>query len=636
MTSGLPRKLATLALAVFAMALLPHLVIAKPSDTLKRRMHSDPQFSPDGKHLAVLIKDNEGNKQLAVRNIANASTRVSLVTSPDAPEWDRKKSIEAYRWVDNENIVAKSNWEDDENALSHVKVGGNVPRYLRSNSKYTIIVPMYGSSRYLVAQRPAKDEMGSCRVLELDIKDRRFEKVLYSCEAKTFEAYTDREGNLKLIKKDEDNKLAWHVLDESSGAWKQLSLNPWITFYGFDYNPDTIWVGGFFGDPHPGIYLYSLSQDKPVSRFATHPDYSIDLIGTPLFSESIKGVMGMHLDAAIQQTEWIHAKPASYQKQIDALFTDSSNRIIAWSSDLAKVVVERNFRDRPPQAFLIDFSTQKVEFLYANGKTSEGDRASPTEHVKIENRDGVAMDAFFTPPIGGKSSAPLVIMLRSDPWGSMDHLQWNGEDQFFAANGYAVARLNFRGSKGYRGNMSIDWQETEDALKVIQDLEDLVAWIEENGKADTQRTAIVTMGSGGWIASYSSIASPNTFKAIVCNSGIYDLVDYVDTNGKDPIRYMVGNIPFAKVGNGLSQDDLRELSPTNNISKLTSAFFVSYGKYSPTRYSNHASRFVKAARKAGAKVEKPYVGEWYGKDIGNDETYETYYKKVAAFLKKNL
>ena len=633
--NSLPKYLRYSLIIVYALVPL-HSMVSAPKELLKRQIYSDPKFSPDGKHLSVVMKNEDGQKMLGVRDLETRKTRVSTITSPDSPEWERVKSVEAYSWIDSENILVKTSWYDGEDALSYVRAGNSNPRYLESDGKYSIVDPLPGTSKYVIVERPPNDEYGKCSVLKLDINDRKFESVLYSCESKTFEAYTDRKGELRLIKKEDDGELAWHALDAESNSWKKLKLSPWVRIHGFDYDPDKLWVAGYFGDPDPGVYLYSFSEDRAVGRFATHPKYSIDSIGHPLFCNNLEKVVGMHIDAAGFQTQWTHQKLANYQKQIDGLFKDSTNRISAWSDDLAKVVVDRNFSDRPPEAFLVDFSTNKVEFLYVNGSAIEKGQTSSTEHSKFENRDGIRIDAFFTPVVGGKKSAPLVIMIRGNPWGSMDHLQWNAEDHYFSAKGYSVLRLNFRGSGGYRGEHGLDWKSKEDALKAIQDLEDAVQWIKEQGKADTSRVAIVATGCAGWLASYASIASPNTFKAIACNVGIYDLLDYRDTSGKDPIQYMVGNIPFAKDDNGLSQDDLRELSPSFNTSKLTSAFFVSYGRYSPTSYSKHVSRFVSEARKAGAKMEKPYIGDWYGKDIGNDDKYATYYEKVTAFLKRNL
>ena len=118
---------------------------------------------------------------------------------------------------------------------------------------------------------------------------------------------------------------------------------------------------------------------------------------------------------------------------------------------------------------------------------------------------------------------PLIFLIHGGPqgmWADQFHYRWNA--QMFAAEGYVVAMVNFRGSKGYGSKfcqaVSKDWGggPYEDLMSGLDYLINNYDFIDE------ERMAAAGASYGGyminWIAGHT-----DRFKALVSHAGVFDL-----------------------------------------------------------------------------------------------------------------
>ena len=76
--------------------------------------------------------------------------------------------------------------------------------------------------------------------------------------------------------------------------------------------------------------------------------------------------------------------------------------------------------------------------------------AVPSRPITIPARDGLKLYGYLTLPQDPQAPhpAPMILMLHGGPW-SRDFWPASALVQFLASKGYAVLRLNYRGSLGY-------------------------------------------------------------------------------------------------------------------------------------------------------------------------------------------
>lgn len=148
-----------------------------------------------------------------------------------------------------------------------------------------------------------------------------------------------------------------------------------------------------------------------------------------------------------------------------------------------------------------------------------------TEDVSFRNRDGLTVNALLVKPVGYVAGRryPLVLRIHGGPNGQDEHLFDTGiwlptmERQLYAAAGYAVLAVNYRGSSGrgqeWKKSIFADWGNKE-----VQDLLAGVDHLVATGIADPDRLAIGGWSYGGILTDYT-IAMTTRFKAAISGAG---------------------------------------------------------------------------------------------------------------------
>ncbi len=152
-----------------------------------------------------------------------------------------------------------------------------------------------------------------------------------------------------------------------------------------------------------------------------------------------------------------------------------------------------------------------------------------TEEVNFKSKDGTEVHGLLTRPVGyaAGTKVPLLLRIHGGPNGQDQHT-FSVERQVFAANGYAVLAVNYRGSSGrgrdYSRAIFADWGHYE-----VEDLQAGVDQVIKMGIADPAK-----LGVGGWsygaILTDYMIASDTRFKAATSGAGTAFTVAFYGTD----------------------------------------------------------------------------------------------------------
>jgi dipeptidyl aminopeptidase/acylaminoacyl peptidase len=155
-----------------------------------------------------------------------------------------------------------------------------------------------------------------------------------------------------------------------------------------------------------------------------------------------------------------------------------------------------------------------------------------TEDFTSKSKDGTVVNGLIVKPASYAPGTkyPTLLIIHGGPNGQDDH-SFTFDNEFFAANGYVVLNINYRGSSGrgeaFQKAIYADWGNKE-VLDLLGAVDQAVA----SGIADPDRLGIGGWSYGGILTNYS-IASDTRFKAAVSGAGsslqssMYGLDQYI-------------------------------------------------------------------------------------------------------------
>ncbi|HEV2835307.1 MAG TPA: S9 family peptidase [Pyrinomonadaceae bacterium] len=152
-----------------------------------------------------------------------------------------------------------------------------------------------------------------------------------------------------------------------------------------------------------------------------------------------------------------------------------------------------------------------------------------TEEVGFKSKDGTQVNGLLTYPVGyvKGTKVPLLLRIHGGPNGQDQH-SFSLERQMFAANGYAVLAVNYRGSAGrgqaFSRSIFADWGNYE-----VQDLLAGVDHVVKMGVADPDRLGVGGWSYGGILTDYL-IASDTRFKAATSGAGTAFTIAFYGTD----------------------------------------------------------------------------------------------------------
>lgn len=198
--------------------------------------------------------------------------------------------------------------------------------------------------------------------------------------------------------------------------------------------------------------------------------------------------------------------------------------VSSWTSESGNSAVISGGDDRYPEIYAMEGGRLR-QLTRHNDELFAELQVGTTEEVRFKSKDGTEVHGLLTKPAGyvAGTRVPFLLRIHGGPNGQDQH-SFSLERQFFAANGYAVLAVNYRGSSG-RGNkfskaIFADWGHYE-----VEDLQAGVDHVISMGVADPQRLGVGGWSYGGILTDYL-IASDTRFKAATSGAGTAFTVSY--------------------------------------------------------------------------------------------------------------
>ncbi len=249
-------------------------------------------------------------------------------------------------------------------------------------------------------------------------------------------------------------------------------------------------------------------------------------VSAPLFSPDGRSIVCIETNDRREYPIRVSLSGGGVTKMIDGDVT-----VIAQNEAAGHYVVLATQDDRPATVFALEDGALR-KLADANAPWLSEVTLGRTRDVSFHSKDGTEVHGLLTlpPDYRDGSKVPLLLRIHGGPDGEDSHA-FQFERQLFAANGYAVLNVNYRGSSGrgaaYQKAIFADWGHLE--------VEDLLAGVDAmvaEGVADPARLGIGGWSYGGILTGYT-IASDGRFRAAISGAGsanqisMYGVDEYV-------------------------------------------------------------------------------------------------------------
>ena len=319
--------------------------------------------------------------------------------------------------------------------------------------------------------------------------------------------FADNEGNLRLgyayeeSSDDEFGQGSSNLYFKPYGgdSWERLTIDSFVPH-------DTLRFAGF-SDDNRYTYIFSDmdSNVQEVYKFDTKTRAIEQLThdSNSDVNSVVKGldgnVVGFEFVPDTFTREYIESSKATKLLQsISKAFGGQRVTITSATKDQKQAVIYTRSDVNPGEFYLFDTETLEAKFIAARLENLKSSQMANMQPIRFNARDGVELNGYLTmPKKKSDAPAPLIVKVHGGPHGVRDYWGFNTENQYFAANGFAVLQINFRGSGGY-GKEFLESGYGEWGRKMQDDVTDATHWAIENGYADEGKICIYGASYGGY------------------------------------------------------------------------------------------------------------------------------------------
>jgi cephalosporin-C deacetylase-like acetyl esterase len=319
--------------------------------------------------------------------------------------------------------------------------------------------------------------------------------------------------------------------------------------------------------------------------------------------------------------------------KIKRAYKGSRVQLVSWSADRSRIVARVDPPNDSPNYALVDLKAGRADpigFLYEDIKPQD---VAPVRPVSFKAADGLEISGYLTLPTGRpEHNLPLIVLPHGGP-AARDEPGFDWWSQALASRGYAVLRVNFRGSDGF-GASFLTAGYGEWGRKMQTDLSDGVRYLAAAGTIDPARVCIAGASYGGYAALAGAVFDPKVYRCAASVSGPADLPAMLATL-KGAGRLEATRYWSRFMGADDSKDPvLKAISPALHADKAQIPILLIHGKDDtvvPYYQSLAMQRALNAAHKPVELVTLPGEDHW----LSRGETRQQMLTSLVAFLEKN-
>jgi dipeptidyl aminopeptidase/acylaminoacyl peptidase len=598
-------------------------------------------ISPDGAKLAVVLTNGD-LRNVAIETIADQKVIMTIRAS------DQK--LRDIRWAGPDHLLVSVStttaihgitspwgewWTIDDIDLKH-----RTEHRLLGDGRAAGMDVIFGSPQvrmidgkayaFVAGLQWVADE-GWLSLFRVDLDTGRSSLVAQAASRRTDRWLVDQSGRPIARANYDDDVQRWWLEVRQGDAWRtaktvQIQIER-PDLRGFGADGRTLLLA------EPGTGNASLREMAPSASDWGAP-LSIPADADLLFDENSDRLIGARQTiGGERRDDFISSGDQVIWAAARKVFAGDQVTLESMSADHRKLVVLDDSPTLGPAYSLIDLDTKTARWIGPsyNG-LAKGDVA-PVRPVAFKAADGLDLTGYLTLPVGRQpKSLPLIVFPHGGPE-ARDQPGFDWWAQAMASRGYAVLRVNYRGSDGL-GWKFLSAGFGEWGRKMQTDLSDGVRYLARQGMIDSKRVCIVGASYGGYAALAGVTLDPGVYRCAVAVAGISDLREMIGAKwGKHVPLYQRY---WERYMGARSADDphLRDISPIAHVDRVTAPVLLIHGR-DDTVVGYEQSQFMESALRAHGKAVQLVTLNHEDHWLSHGDTRLRMLQATMDFLAKN-
>jgi len=596
------------------------------------------QLSPDGKYMSYMEKDENKKNHVYVKEIATG--KVTRVIE------EKDNLIGGYAWKNNERLIYIMDQGGNENDhIYAVNIDGsnNIDLTPYEGVKATFLSILKEQKDYVIVAMN-KNNKQLFDPYKLNIVTGETTQLFQNTDAANpVQGYDfDKDGVLRAYTKMVNGiEAELYYKDLAADTFRLVKHTNWYDTFGianFNYssgNKDEAYVVTNLDSDKARIVLYDFKNNKIIKEVFSNPDY--DVSGMAVSRKRNYETDYFSYEGEKNVTVPVSAFYKDLHKRMESEFKGKEFSVADYDDDENTFLIVVHSDKLYGAYYQYDAKTKKFSLLYDLMPQLKEEDMAEMRPITFKSRDGLTIHGYITLPkaaLQGKK-APLIVNPHGGPQGLRDSWRFNSETQLFASRGYATLQVNFRISGGY-GKDFLRAGFKQVGRKVMDDIEDGVKYVVEQGWVDKNKIAIYGGSHGGYATLMGLVKTPDLYLCGVDYCGISNIFTFFKSFPEywKPMTQMLKEIWY-DVDDPKESEIAKEVSPVFQIDKITKPVFVVQGGNDPRVNINESDQIVKSLRAKG--FDTPYMVKYNeGHGYQREENQMDLFGCMMGFFAKNF
>ena len=616
--------------------------------------YTNVKISPDGKMISVLTKMPDDKKGLSIFNAEDLSL-INAITLT------KEEEVASYYWINNERLLIQigyySSWgRGSRGEYFAINYDSKKPAYVfgararTSGARSKVVDKLsYGYVENILEDDDKhvllsvgvfgkQNNGGFADAIRLNVYNGQ-QKRLGKSPLAGGQFVSDSSGTPRFaVGSDIENNTVTMYRASKNDEWQVLSKTP-------------------YGDGE--IYPVNIAKDDSTIHILDSTEtstYQIKAIDTKTGETQVvfhhpeydaypqiidDKVLGATINPGYARAYWFENDDPLQNSIMQAVqafngsievFDKKEIGLVDLSKNRDKLIISVGDSASSSKYYLYDLEKNQVKYLLTMWPEIDDQGLEHEVPFNFINSDGVKIHGYYTPAKNQQEgqSAPMIVIPHGGPH-ARDSWGFDPDTHIFSQAGYAVLKVNFRGSTGY-GKEFTQMGFGEWGGDTQQDIIEATEWAINQGIADAEKIGIYGGSFGGYSAAMAPMLRPDLYKSSVAYIGVFDL----------EMLYDEGDIKTIKWGGkyldktlGKDPEKIKAMSPVQQAEKLEAPIIIVSGKEDQRAPIEHAYALARALEEAGKEHELIIV-EKEGHGFRKPENRLMLYKKMLEHFNRTI